>query len=150
MSRELHGFSDASETAYAGAVYLRAVDSTNGMHVSVLITKTKVEPIKRLTILHLELNGVLVAARLLHHCRSILHIPLSSTFEWTDSTTVLNWLCGDLSRFKPFVGNCVVQIVELIQLVSGGMFLEFPIRQIEHPEVCFRKIGSLRDLVEGA
>ena len=66
VSRELHGFSDASETAYAGEVYLRAVDSTNSTHVSLVIAKTKVEPIKRLTIPRLELNRALVAARLLH------------------------------------------------------------------------------------
>ena len=34
MSRELHRFSDASETAYAEAVYLRALHSVNGTRVA--------------------------------------------------------------------------------------------------------------------
>ena len=54
VNRELHGFSDALETADVGAVYLRAVDSTNGTEVSLVITKTKVVLIKRLTIPHLD------------------------------------------------------------------------------------------------
>ena len=95
-------------------MYIRVVESTNGTHMSLIMAKMKVPPIKRLTIPHLELNGALLAARLLHHCRNILGIPLSSTFGWTDSTTMLSWLCGDPSRLKPFVGNCVSQIVELI------------------------------------
>ena len=60
------------------------------------------------------MNGTLVAARLLHHCRSILDIPLSFTFGWTDSTIVLSWLHGDSTRFKPFMGNRVARRVELI------------------------------------
>ena len=65
VSRELHAFSDVSEAAYAGVVYLRAVDSTNDTHMSLVIAKTKVAPIKRLTIPRLELNS-----RLLYHCEA--------------------------------------------------------------------------------
>ena len=41
---QLHGFGDASESAYAGVVYLRMVDTNDQVHVA------KVAPIKRLTI----------------------------------------------------------------------------------------------------
>ena len=90
VSRELHGFLDVLETAYAGAVYLRAVDSTNGMHVSLVIAKMKVVPIKRLMIPCLEQNGAVIAVRLLHHCRNTLDTPLSATFGWMDSAIVLS------------------------------------------------------------
>ena len=46
VSRKLHGFSDASEAAYAVTVYVRAVDLANIMHVSLVMAKTKVAPIK--------------------------------------------------------------------------------------------------------
>ena len=78
------------------------------------MAKTRVAPIKRLTVPRLELSGALVTAKLLHHCRKILDVPLSATFAWTDSTIVLSWLRGNPGRFKPFVGNRVAQIVELI------------------------------------
>ena len=49
-SMSLHGFSDASEEAYTGVVYLRMVDGQNAVYVALVLSKTKVAPIKRLTI----------------------------------------------------------------------------------------------------
>ena len=42
---QLHGFSDASEGAYAGVVYVRATDLNHDVHLSLVIAKTKVAPI---------------------------------------------------------------------------------------------------------
>ena len=42
VSTQLHGFSDASEDAYGGVVYLRVEDSTNKVHTALVISKTKV------------------------------------------------------------------------------------------------------------
>ena len=111
-SIELHGFSDASESAYAGVIYIRATDSLSShVHTALVMAKTKVAPIKRLSVPRLELCGALLITKLLIHCGKILNIPLSSTFAWTDSTVVLSWLRGDPSRFKPFVGNRVAEIM---------------------------------------
>ena len=66
VSVQLHGFSDASEQAYAGVVYLRMVDSAGGIHTSLVMSKTKVAPpIKRLTIPRLELCGARLLAQIL-------------------------------------------------------------------------------------
>ena len=59
VSRQLHGFSDASESAYAGSIYLRVVDSINNLHIALVMAKMKVAPIKSLTIPCLELSGIL-------------------------------------------------------------------------------------------
>ena len=72
IGTELHGFSDASELAYTTVVYLRATDADSVVLTSIVIAKTKVSPIKRVIIPHLELCGALVVARLLHHCRKVL------------------------------------------------------------------------------
>ena len=93
-SIELHGFSDASELAYAAAAYLRITDTCNNINISLIMSKSKVAPIKRLTIPRLELCGAHLLARLLHHIRQVFDIPLSDVFAWTDSTIVLNWLDG--------------------------------------------------------
>ena len=113
-SIELHGFSDASEVAYGGVVYLRAIDSSQGVHVSLVMAKTKVAPIKPLSLPRLELCGAVIVSRLLRHCSEVLGIPLGATFAWTDSTIVLSWLRGNPRRFKPFVGNRVAEIMELV------------------------------------
>ncbi len=111
---QLHGFSDASESAYAGVAYLRMVDTTNVVHVSLIIAKTKVAPLKRLTIPRLELCGANLLANLLHHVKGVFSIPCSNVFAWTDSTIVLSWLSGSPRRFKVFVGNRVSNIIDLI------------------------------------
>ena len=46
----LHGFSDASEEAYARVVYLRMVNSLNNVHTLLVLSKTKVSLIKQLSI----------------------------------------------------------------------------------------------------
>ena len=45
-STQLHGFSDASEKAYSGVVYIRMEDSTGAVHTSLITSKTRVAPIK--------------------------------------------------------------------------------------------------------
>ena len=111
---ELHGFSDASEEAYAGVIYLRTIDSSQRTHVSLVTSKTKVAPIKRHTIPRLELCGALLLAQLLHHVQQVFHLPINCIYAWTDSTIVLSWLVGNPRRFKTYVGNRVSHIMELI------------------------------------
>lgn len=113
-SIQLHGFCDASEAAYAGVVYFRAEDKCGDVHVSLVISKTKVAPIKRLTIPRLELCGAKLLAQLLHHTQMALGIPTEDVFAWSDSTIVLSWLNGNPRRFKTFVGNRISHIMQLL------------------------------------
>ena len=88
-STELHGFSDASEHAYAAVVYLRMTDTGGNTQVTLVTSKTKVAPIKKLTIPHLELCGAHLLAQLLYHVE-VLELPIAQVFAWTDSTIVLS------------------------------------------------------------
>ena len=74
MTIQLHGYSDASEAAYAGVVYLRGVDMKGVAHVCLVLAKTKVAPVKRVMIPRLELCRALIVARLLKHVSSLLKI----------------------------------------------------------------------------
>ena len=73
---------DTSESAYAGVVYLKGGDNNSHIHVSLVMAKTKVAPIKQLTIPHLELCGAVVLAKLISHVVRILDIPADQTYVW--------------------------------------------------------------------
>lgn len=109
---QLHGFSDASEEAYASVVYFCIQAPGESTHVSLVMSKTRVTPLKRLSIPQLELCGALLLARILTHIQRTLEISSCDTYAWTDSTVVLGWLSGDPRRYKTFVGNRVSQIVD--------------------------------------
>lgn len=111
-SMQLHGYSDASEEAYAGVVYLRLVDSTGRVHTTLVMSKTRVAPIKRLSIPRLELCGAQLLTKLLCLVKRVLNVPVTSVFAWTDSTIVLSWLTGNPRRFKTYVGNRISFIVD--------------------------------------
>ena len=94
------------------------MDSTGNVQVSLVTSKTKVAPIKRLTIPHLELCGtyIYLLAQLLHHVKKVFDLSISNVYAWTDSTIVLSWLVGNHRRFKTYVGNRVSYIIDLIPL----------------------------------
>ena len=111
---QLHRFSDASEEAYTAVVYLRVQAPDNSIHASFVMSKTRVAPLKRLTIPSLELCGALLLSKILSHVQRTLEYSSCEVHAWTDSTVVLGWLNGDPRRFKTFVGNRVSQIIDLI------------------------------------
>ena len=143
VSLQLHGFSDASEEAYAGVVYLRMLDSVDNVHVSLVISKTKVSPIRRLTIPRFELCGAVVVTRLLQHVKDVLEVPLSDVYAWTDSSIVLNWLSGNPRRFKTYVGNRISEIVD--QLPSDHWN---HVRSAENPADCASRGLSPSELLK--
>ena len=114
LTFQLHGFSDASEDAYAAVVYFRMTDRDGAVYTSLVASKTKVAPIKRLTIPRLELCGAHLLTKLLEHVRATLKIPIEQVYAWTDSTIVISWLDGNPRRFKTYVGNRVSFIVDRI------------------------------------
>ena len=61
---ELHGFSDSCKELYCAVVYLRLIGN-DGVKLSFLASKTKVAPLKTLTIPRLELLGCLLLSKLI-------------------------------------------------------------------------------------
>ena len=114
MEVQLHGFSDASQSAYGGVIYLRTLYTDTSVSVTLLIAKTRVAPLKKLTIPRLELCGALLTARLLKATAVDLEIPDSNFYIWTDSTIVLAWLKSTPSRLKVYVAHCVQEMIRLI------------------------------------
>ena len=108
ISASLFGFCDASLKAQAAVIYLR-FETESGFIVRIVASKTKVSPIKQLTIPRLELLSTLLLARLLHSVTQSLssEIQLSTPHCFTDSKVALFWIKGIDKSWKPFVQNCV-------------------------------------------
>ncbi|XP_011858796.1 PREDICTED: uncharacterized protein LOC105556325, partial [Vollenhovia emeryi] len=109
---ELHGFSDASQLAMAAVIYISVHDS-DGATFSLVCSKTKVAPLKRLSIPRLELTAALLLSRLMQYVTATLNMDVTATHMWTDSLVTLSWIRSHASRWKDFVRNRVAQIQEL-------------------------------------
>lgn len=112
---QLHGFSDASESAYAACVYLRHGDNDQNVTVRLLIAKSRVAPLKHVTLPRLELCAALLLAKLIKYCSEQLseYVHATSIHAWSDSTIVLSWINTPSYRLKVFVANRVAEIQEI-------------------------------------
>ena len=110
VRREIHIFSDASEAAFGAAGYLRQIDSTGAVSSALVMSRTRVAPLKKLTIVRLELQGAVLATRLCDSISSALSASVDETVYWTDSEVVLGYINNETRRFQTFVANRVAEI----------------------------------------
>ncbi|GFR27851.1 uncharacterized protein TNCT_180301 [Trichonephila clavata] len=88
---ELHGFAYASSLDYAAEIYCRR--KYNGkIQVQLLVSKTKVAPVKQVSIPRLELYGAHLLSKLFKLVLCTLKHYTFDVFTWTDSKIVLSWL----------------------------------------------------------
>ena len=111
----LHGFCDSSLTCYAAVLYLQ-MRTSFGMRVCLLAAKTKVAPLRQISIARLELLGCVLLSELVKQVLSALdkRICLDSVKCWSDSQVALCWLKGKTKHWKPWVENRVVKIRKVV------------------------------------
>lgn len=72
--------------------------------------KSRVAPIKPVTIPRLELSAAVVSTKLDKMSRNELSLPVDQSFFWTDSTCVLRYIENTNKRFQTFVANRIATI----------------------------------------
>jgi hypothetical protein len=113
---QLIGFCDASEKGYGAVIYLRSVSLSEDIKVTFVLAKSKVAPLKVLTIPKLELCAALLLARLVVRVMNVYRgrIEVNKITAWRDSQTILSWLKTLSHLLKMFVANRVVEINDCI------------------------------------
>ncbi|XP_076652424.1 uncharacterized protein LOC143358834 [Halictus rubicundus] len=110
---ELHGFSDASQSALGAVIYLRVITDLNDARVTLVTAKTRVAPLKKVTVPRLELSAALLLVRQISITRKTLDLDKIPIHLWTDSTVALAYIRGDARRWGDYVRNRVTEIQEL-------------------------------------
>jgi hypothetical protein len=78
--------------------------------VQLLIAKSRVAPLKSLTIPRLELLAACLLAQLANKVIETLNKEITQQFYWTDSTIVLAWLAREPIHWQSFVAHRVADI----------------------------------------
>jgi len=100
---QLHGFCDSSEKAYEACLYLRSVNQQREVTTKLLCSKSRVAPVKKVTLPRLELCGALLLAQLIQKTVPALNLKTDRILLWTDSTIVFSWLATSANKWKTFM-----------------------------------------------
>ncbi|XP_055526882.1 uncharacterized protein LOC129719513 [Wyeomyia smithii] len=110
-SLQLHIFMDASEQAFGCVAYLRVAVHGKVM-ARLVMSRSKVAPLKRQSVSRLELMAAVLGSRLSCTVKSQHSLPIRKQFLWSDSRTTLSWIRSDQIKYKQFVAFRIGEIRE--------------------------------------
>ncbi|XP_055918357.1 uncharacterized protein LOC129950441 [Eupeodes corollae] len=129
---EVHGFSDASNSAYSAVLYYRCIKDDN-ISINLITAKTKVAPIKQVSLPRLELCAAVLLAKLFKKFMTAIESQSLNIkpYFWTDSKVVLAWIHALPIRWKTFVANRVTEVQEMTNISDW-----YHVRSEDNPADC--------------
>ncbi|XP_068716912.1 uncharacterized protein [Montipora capricornis] len=97
---EIHSFSDASDTGIGQISYLRMENERNEVHVSFLMAKFRVAPLKPISIPRLELTATVISVNVAAMLKSELDIDNIQCYYYTDSEIVIGYINNDVQHIR--------------------------------------------------
>ena len=125
----LIGFADASERCYGAVVYVKVCSSKDEQgSVTLLCSKSRLAPLKTISLARLELCAALLLANLMYSVRDTLseRCVINEMYAFSDSTVALAWIHSPPYRFQTFIANRITEINSKLSSehwyhVSGNM-----------------------------
>uniref|UniRef100_A0A1I7VKQ3 Integrase catalytic domain-containing protein n=1 Tax=Loa loa TaxID=7209 RepID=A0A1I7VKQ3_LOALO len=105
----IHVFTDASSLAYSAAVYLVSQEM-HGTKSSLIFSKSRIAPIKGMTIPRLELMAILIGTRAAQFVMTQLDLTNIKVILWSDSKCALHWIKNHSNLLPRFIQNRVEEI----------------------------------------
>ena len=108
---QLHTFTDASLIGMSAVVYVRVeYQPENQLATHYVIGKSKIAPIKQLSVPKLELEAAIIGFRLVAFAKVQLQLNVDPDVHmWTDSQVVIDWI-NSKKKQKSFVSNRLAEI----------------------------------------
>ncbi|XP_047741410.1 uncharacterized protein LOC125179487 [Hyalella azteca] len=110
---ELHVFCDGSEVAYGSVAYVTFLTAKEIVVSSPVLVKARLTPLGNSTLRtvpRIELCAAKLSVDLFKCLAKNLEFNYDDVFFWTDSTTVLGYICNETKRFHRFVSNKISYI----------------------------------------
>ncbi|GFY59733.1 integrase catalytic domain-containing protein [Trichonephila inaurata madagascariensis] len=98
---------------YGACVYVRCKDCFGNFSVHLLCSKSRVAPVKCVTLPRLELLEAVLLSKLVNKALEAMQMTIDAVHLYTDSSIVLSWIRTQPHRLKCFVANRVIQITDL-------------------------------------
>ena len=131
VSFSLHYFSDASERGYDQATYIKLINKTGKIHCSLVMSKSRVAPMKYTSIPRLELAAAVLSVRMAGIIKKELAIDFVSEYFWTDSKVVIGYIRNTQGKFKTFLANRMQQIRECSYITQWN-YVSSKINRADH------------------
>ena len=141
---QIIGFSDASELAYSATIYIRVLVD-NRIRTCLLLGRSKLAPIKKLTVPRLELCGAHLLALSMTAIEKFterLPKPSLPPIFFTDSTIVLGRLNTPTYKLKTYVANRITEILDVTSIQSWRH-----VKSEENPSDCSSRGIRHSDLI---
>lgn len=115
-------FADASRDAFGACSHLRWKKSSGDYESRFISAKSRVAPLKELTIPRLELQAAVLASRLYKTIIEECRLQFEKVIFFTDSMIVLTWIHSQSRGFKPFVSSRVAEIQTIAIRRHGDIY----------------------------